>query len=366
MIRVFGNIYRLPNGRARPSGQCFHAFHEPTADHYLLRQSIRQCRSKYITFDNRNLESLVIIGTYIIHVGNVHVFFSCVGIVHIISTTMIRQELVTPGNRLYLRQFFQLLHTAFPFHHLGARQVGIQSVPVFKSRVEIHQSVILQPYDRQQADKECGQRKLQAQQSQFPPPFVFRVTTIRISHRNTGVKITRHHSAKQNYSGRHCQTNPYSGQGEKRLQTMSYLFLQEILQAENNQYSKCQTNQSVQQRFRKNHPVNVATSCPIATIGGNSLGTAHHGRNNQQNIVQHSHQQHDNRKTQKDDVHDAVIIRRGKYFGYRTERELKTRTRLSHLFRHMIHFQHTLHAFLQVIRSSSFAQADIGLVAVIS
>ena len=147
---------------------------------------------------------------------------------------------------------------------------------------------------------------------------------------------------------------------------MSNLLLQEILQAKNNQYSKCQTDQSVQQRFRKNHPVNVAASCPIATVSGNSLGTAHHGRNNQQDIVQHSHQQHDNRKTQKDNVHDAVIIRRGKYFGYRTERELKTRTRLSHLFRHMIHFQHTLHAFLQVIRSTSFPQADIGLVAVIS
>ena len=200
MIRVFGNIYRLPNGRARPSGQCFHAFHEPTADHYLLRQSIRQCRSKYITFDNRNLESLVIIGTYIIHVGNVHVFFSSFGIVHIVSTAMIRQELVTPGNRLYLRQFFQLLHTAFPLHHLGARQVSIQRIPVFKSRIEVHQRVILQTDDRQQTNKESCQGKLQAQQSQFPPPFVFCVTAICIRHRNTGVKITRHHSAKQNHS----------------------------------------------------------------------------------------------------------------------------------------------------------------------
>ena len=307
----------------------------------------------------------MIIGTYIIHVGNIHVFFSCFGIIYIIPTAIIRQELVAPGHSLYLRQFFQFLHTAFPFHHLGTRQVGIQSVPVFKSRVEIHQRVILQAYDRQQADKECGQRKLQAQQSQFPPPFVFRVTTISVSHRNTSIKITRHHSAKQNYSGRHCQTNPYGRQGEKRLQTVSYLFLQEILQAENNQYSQSQTDQSVQQRFRKNHPVNVTTSGPVATVSGNSLSTAHHGRNNQQDIVQHSHQQHDNRKTQKDNVHDAVIIGRGENLAHRTEGYLKIRTRLRQFFRDVICFQHTLHSFFQVIRSSSFAQPDIGLVSVI-
>ena len=212
---MFGDIHWFPNGRTCPSGQCFHTLHELTAHHHLQRQGICQRRSKHISFDDRNLESLVIIGTYIIHVGNVHVFFSCFGIVHIVSTAMIRQELIAPGNGLYLRQFFQFLHTAFPFHHLAARQVGIQGVPVFKSGVEIHQGVILQADDRQQADKECGQRELQAQQSQFPPPLVFRVAAISVGHRYTGIKIPRHHSAKQNHSGRHCQTDPYGRQGEK-------------------------------------------------------------------------------------------------------------------------------------------------------
>ena len=142
----------------------------------------------------------MIIGTYIIHVGNIHVFFSCVGIIYIIPTAMIRQELVAPGHSLYLRQFLQFLHTTFPFHHLGTRQVGIQRIPVFKSRIEVHQRVILQTDDRQQTNEESCQGKLQTQQSQFPPPLVFRVTTISVSHRNTSIKITRHHSAKQNHS----------------------------------------------------------------------------------------------------------------------------------------------------------------------
>ena len=197
---MFGDIHWLPDGRACPSDQGFHAFHKLTTHHHLLRQGICQRRGKHISFDNRNLESLVIIGTYIIHISNVHVFFSCFGIVHIVSATRPRHELIAPSYSLYLRQLLQFLHTTFPFHHLGARQVSIQRIPVFKSRIEVHQRVILQTDDRQQTNKESCQGKLQAQQSQFPPPFVFCVTAIRIRHRNTGVKITRHHSAKQNHS----------------------------------------------------------------------------------------------------------------------------------------------------------------------
>ncbi|CDB95969.1 unknown [Bacteroides sp. CAG:443] len=96
----------LTNRRTCPSGEFFHLVDEATAHHYFLTDTISQFGGKARSFQNGDTEYFMIVGAYIIHIGNIHVFLIVLWVVYIVSAAFHKHFLISPSHSAYIRKSF--------------------------------------------------------------------------------------------------------------------------------------------------------------------------------------------------------------------------------------------------------------------